>query len=99
MWGQLDGLLQEQYKRCWSYFGTGGARYIPQVRVSYSPDGALVGGPSLVNPPSDPNLQSLAESALRAVRRCNPLRIPAQFQPYYQQWKSRIVRFDPEELG
>jgi hypothetical protein len=99
MWGQLDGLLQEQYKRCWSYFGTGGARYIPQVRVSYSADGALIGGPSLVNPPSDPNLQSLAESALRAVRRCNPLRIPAQFQPYHQQWKSRIVRFDPEDMG
>lgn len=99
MWGQLDGLLQEQYKRCWSYFGTGGARYIPQVRVSYSPDGALIGGPSLVNPPSDPNMQSLAESALRAVRRCNPLRIPAQFQPYYAQWKSRIVRFDPEDMN
>jgi colicin import membrane protein len=99
MWGQLDGLLQEQYKRCWSYFGTAGARYIPQVRVTYSPDGALIGAPSLVNPPSDPNLQSLAESALRAVRRCNPLRIPSQFQPYYQNWKSRIVRFDPEDMG
>lgn len=98
MWGQLDGLLQEQYKRCWSYFGTGGARYVPQIKVAYAQDGSLIGAPSLINPPSDPNLQSLAESALRAVRRCNPLRIPSQYAPYYDQWKARIVRFDPEEM-
>ncbi|MDP4595203.1 MAG: cell envelope biogenesis protein TolA, partial [Beijerinckiaceae bacterium] len=43
-------------------------------------------------------LQSLADSALRAVRKCDPLRIPAQFAPYYNQWKARILRFDPEEM-
>jgi colicin import membrane protein len=58
----------------------------------------LIGQPELLNPPSDPNLRSLADSALRAARRCNPLRIPAQYQPYYDQWKGRIVRFDPEDM-
>lgn len=96
---QLDGLMQEQYKQCWSYFGTStGHRYIPQIKVEYSKDGALVGQPSLMNPPSDPALNSLAESAVRAVRRCNPLKIPAQFQPYFEQWRARILRFDPEDM-
>ena len=100
MWGQLDALLQEQYKACWTYLGLGGeARYIPQIKVEYARDGALVGQPSLLNPPSDPNLRNLAESALRAVRRCNPLRIPPQFTPYFDQWKARILRFDPEEMA
>ena len=99
MWGQLDGLMQEQYKRCWSYLGVAqGRRYIPQVRVAYSASGRLTGSPVLLNPPSDPSLQSLADSALRAVRKCDPLRIPAQFAPYYNQWKARILRFDPEEM-
>jgi hypothetical protein len=99
LWDQLDGLLQEQYKRCWSFSGLGAQqKYIPEIHVQYRPDGGLIGQPELLNPPSDPNLQALAESALRAVRRCDPLRIPAQYQPYYDQWKGRIVRFDPEEM-
>ena len=99
LWDQLDGLLQEQYKRCWSFSGLRAQqKYIPEIHVQYRPDGGLIGQPELLNPPADPNLQALAESALRAVRRCDPLRIPAQYQPYYDQWKGRIVRFDPEEM-
>ena len=99
MWGQLDGLLQEQYKQCWSYIGLSSTRYIPQIKVAYASDGSLFGQPQLLNQPSDPNLRILSESALRAVRRCNPLKIPPQFMPYYDQWKDRILRFDPEEMA
>lgn len=99
LWGQLDGLLQEQYKRCWSFVGLGGQqKYVPEIHVQYMQDGSLIGQPVLLNPPSDPKLRNLAESAMRAVRRCDPLRIPAQYQPYYDQWKGRIVRFDPEDM-
>ena len=99
LWGQLDGILQDQYRHCWNYIGVEGQeKYVPQIHVQYAQDGALIGEPQLMNPPTDPNLRSLAESAMRAVRRCNPLRIPAQYQPYYDQWKGRIVRFDPEDM-
>jgi len=99
LWNQLDGLLQEQYKRCWNFAGLGGQqKYIPEIHVQYTQDGSLIGQPVLLNPPSDPNLRTLAESAMRAVRRCDPLRIPSQYQLYYDQWKGRIVRFDPEEM-
>lgn len=99
LWGALDGLLQEQYKRCWTFIGLGSQKkYIPEIQVQFAEDGSLARPPELLNPPSDPNLKALAESALRAVRRCNPLHIPARYQPYYEQWKGRIVRFDPEEM-
>ncbi|MGH6834232.1 MAG: cell envelope biogenesis protein TolA [Methylocella sp.] len=99
LWDQLDGLLQEQYKRCWNFAGLGGQqKYIPEIHVQYTLDGSLIGQPVLLNPPSDPNLRALAESAMRAVRRCDPLRIPSRYQAYYDQWKGRIVRFDPEEM-
>ena len=96
----LNGLLQEQYKACWSYLGlSNGPKYVPRIRVFYRPDGSLEGQPQLTNPPSDPASRALADSAMRAVRRCNPLKIPAYFQPYYQQWKDWLVGFDPDDMN
>ncbi len=98
LWAGLDGLMLDQYKQCWTYLGLSSEHYIPQIKVEFKADGGLAAQPSLLNPPSDPALRSLAESAMRAVRRCDPLKIPAQYAPYFQQWKSRILRFDPAEL-
>ncbi len=83
MWGQLDALLQEQYKACWTYLGLGAdARYVPQIKVEYASNGALVGQPSLLNPPGDPqSAQSRGKRAARRSAACNPLRIPPQFAP------------------
>ena len=100
LWDQLDGLLEDQYKQCWSYLGLdGGSKYIPQIKVLFGEDGALVGEPVLINRPSDPSMQSLADSAMRAVRRCNPMKIPAQYAPYYDQWRGRVLRFDPADMA
>ena len=99
LWGQLDGLMEEQYRQCWSYLGLSPGKYVPQIRVTYDESGGLSADPVLVNPPTDPGLKTLAESALRAVRRCNPLRIPAQYAPYYDEWKGRVLRFDPQEMA
>jgi colicin import membrane protein len=99
MLAQLDQVLIDQYHGCWSYFGLGAAqKYVPEVRVHLAQDGSLVGEPSLLNPPGDPNLRSLADSAMRAVRKCNPMKIPERFAPYYDAWARRIVRFDPEDM-
>lgn len=99
MWGQLDGLMQEQYKRCWSFLGLdSGKRYVPQIRLAFTVTGRLAVRPVLLNPPADPALKPLAASAMRAVRKCNPLRIPARFAPFHDEWKARILRFDPKEM-
>ncbi len=100
MLAQLDSILLDQYKACWSYLNIGNSNgYVPRIRVEYSRDGTLVGQPQVTNPSGDPNVRGLADSAVRAVRRCNPLKIPPQFAPYFEQWKNRFVRFDPDELS
>ena len=101
MAAQLDGWLIDHYRGCWSYFGLGAAQnYVPQLRIRMAQDGSLMGEPSLLNPPSDPNLKSLADSAIRAVNRCNPMDIPERFRPYYDQgYKQRVIRFDPKEMS
>ncbi len=95
----LNSLMMEQYMRCWHYFGTGAVhKYVPEVKVVFRQDGSLAADPVLVNPTSDPAFQSLASAAIGAARECNPLRIPAQFAPYFDQWKSRTIAFDPEDM-
>lgn len=93
----LDGLMMDQYNQCWTDNGTGANGYVPQIRVQYAPDGSLQGPPTLTNPPADPALKSLADDALRAIRKCNPLKIPAQYAPYYEQWRQRLLRMNPED--
>ncbi len=94
----LDGYLRERYKQCWNYVAFSETpRYVPKVRVAFRPDGSLAAAPVLINPPSDPTARALADSALRAVRSCNPMKIPAQFAPYYDQWKDSTVAFNPQD--
>lgn len=99
LWAGLDSWMQDRYRSCWSYLGIAqGQKYVPQVRVRFAADGSLAADPALVNPPPDPAMRGLAESAIRAVRKCNPMQIPAQYLPFYEQWKARVVRFDPAEM-
>jgi len=95
----LDGWLQEAYLGCWSQPPTmpEGAKYVAQVRVSFNPDGSLSAQPLLVNPPSDPAWRAYAESSMRAVLKCNPLHVPPQYVPYFEQWKVKTVHFDPQD--
>jgi hypothetical protein len=93
MWGALSGIIADQYQRCWSQSGHAPeTRYLPVVRVQLRQDGGLAASPILTNPSSDPDERALGEAAIRAVRMCDPLRIPAQFAPYYAEWKTLPVR-------
>ncbi len=70
--------------------------YIAFVRVAFKPDGSLSRAPKLVNPPSDPAQKPLAKSVMAAIQACNPLQVPAQYRPFYDQWKTKTISFDPQ---
>jgi colicin import membrane protein len=98
---QLMGILRDQLHRCWQPpIGAQSADKppVPSVRVSLNQDGSLAREPSVVNSSGDPLFRTVADSATRATKRCSPLRIPAQFQPYYQDWKDLVVNFDPRDV-
>jgi colicin import membrane protein len=97
MWDSLRGIIADQYQRCWSQSGHSQEKgYFPVVRVQLREDGGLATSPVLTNPSADPDDRALAEAAIRAVRSCDPLRIPAQFAPFYSEWKSLPVRMKTE---
>ncbi|HEX9170986.1 MAG TPA: hypothetical protein VF886_18990 [Roseiarcus sp.] len=70
--------------------------YVAQVRLAFNPDGSLAKPAKLVNPPSDPALKPQAKSVMLAVQSCNPLAVPAQYRPFYEQWKTKTIHFNPQ---
>jgi outer membrane biosynthesis protein TonB len=95
----LDAWLTESYLSCWTPPPTTpeGDTYVAEIRVIFNPDGSLSGRPVLLNPPSDRAWRAHAESAMRAVHKCDPLKVPAQYMPYFDQWKVETIHFDPRE--
>jgi outer membrane biosynthesis protein TonB len=92
------GILIAQYQRCWAPpVGVAEARDLRvEVRVMLNQDGTLSADPSVMNRLGHPLFGTAAESALRAVRKCQPLRTPPIAK--YERWKDIIVTFDPREM-
>ena len=95
-WQKLDDAIMPQYQHCWSG-DIPDTNYIPKIQVELDRHGALAQSPILLNPPKDKNEEIVAFETLRAVRKCNPLKIPEELIRFHQQWKKRVLRFDPNE--
>ncbi len=98
---QLMGIIQEQLQKCWNVpiaLQSASKPVVPQVRMKLNTDGSLIGHASVTNSSSDPLFRVAADSALTATRRCSPLRIPAQFASYYDDWRDVIVNFDARDV-
>jgi hypothetical protein len=93
----FDTWLIKTYLACWkpARQPADADVYVAQMRLAYNPDGSLSKA-KLVNPPSDPALKPQANSVLAAVKSCNPLSVPAQYRPFYEQWKTKTIHFDPQ---
>ena len=89
--------LRAQIQACWSppAGATDGREIIVQVRIMLRPDGSLSAEPSLINSGNNPFFQVAAESAMRAVRRCQPYHLPIA---KYEVWKDVEVTFDPRDM-
>ena len=95
---RFDAWLIKTYLRCWKPTPQPADEdpYVARVRLAYRPDGSLSKPPKLVNPPSDPALKPQAQSVMLAIQSCNPLPVPAQYRPFYEQWKTKTIHFDPQ---
>jgi len=91
--------FRAQMRRCWS--PPAGAKQaenlVVQVRLSLTPGGAISSGPKVVNRQflGDPFFRAAAESVLRAIRRCQPFRMPPK---KYASWRNIELTFDPSKM-
>jgi hypothetical protein len=94
----IDRWFMEAYLRCWSPPANlpPDGDYAAKVRVIHDANGGLAGAPVLVNPPSDPEGRPYADSAVQAVKKCNPLHVPSDFAPRFEAWKKVTLYFAPD---
>jgi len=94
----FDSWIVKTYLGCWRPPAqpADSDPYVAHVRLAFKPDGSLAKAPKLVNPPSDPALKPQAKSVMQAVQACNPLSVPAQYRPFYEQWKAKTIHFSPQ---
>lgn len=95
----LAQAVNTQVTPCWSI--PAGAKDAANMRVAIrirlNPDGALGAAPKVEDTRrlgSDTSFRVVAESALRALRTCAPLKLPYD---QYDLWKDIIFTFDPKE--
>lgn len=93
---ELDALRQ-QISRCWSPpVGVRGARdLVIQLRLALNRDGRVVGQPEVISRGSGTTFMAAADSARRAVLRCQPYELPVA---KYDAWRDIQVNFDPREM-
>jgi len=94
----FDSWMVKTYLGCWkpAAQAADADTYVAKVRLAFKPDGSLKKPPKLVNPPSDPAAKPQAKSVMQAVKACNPLPVPAQYRPFYEQWKTKTIHFNPQ---
>ena len=70
-----------------------------RIKLQLKPDGSIIKTEILdharMNRPGQKFYKVLAESALRAIRLCQPLRVPSTG---YERWKNMQLNFDPREM-
>lgn len=89
--------LRRQIERCWDV--PPGAADARDLRVEFNmrlkQDGTLAADPRLLSRGSGPYFQIFAESALRAVRQCQPYNLPAA---KYEVWKDVDLEFNLRDM-
>ena len=95
---EIDALRQ-QVQKCWIVpNGSANAEGLTvKLRISLNKDGEVLGQPKVIRSGKyRNNFEKIAtESAVRAVLRCGPYKLPAA---KYDRWKSIVLNFDPREM-
>ena len=70
-----------------------------RIKLKLKPDGTILETEILdyerLNMPGQGFYKVLAESTIRAIRLCQPLKVP---NDNYEMWKEIIINFDPKEM-
>ena len=95
----LAASISRQITPCWNIpvaaQGVGGLR--AELNIVLGSDGSVqsVAPTDAARMGRDPVFRAFAESAVRAVRACSPLKLPPES---YQLWRNIIFNFDPSRL-
>ena len=96
-----EDALKAQIFGCWSIpLGLPyNEDFLVRIKLKLKPDGTLIKTEVLdhvrMNTPGQNFYKILAESAIRAIQLCQPLKVPTSG---YERWKNLQLNFDPREM-
>jgi colicin import membrane protein len=96
---RLTALVKQQLAPCWSIPGGVKDAYSVKVAVEIrlNTNGTLRGPPRVLDTNrmrTDRSFRAVAESAVRALHKCSPLKLPYD---QYNLWQNITFNFDPSE--
>ena len=98
----LEQAIRAQVAPCWNppIGGEDVRNMTVLLRIQLNRQGAVVGVPEIldqtgITPGNQSYARAFAESARRAVMRCSPLQLPAE---YFEAWKLFELNFDPSKM-
>lgn len=96
----LAQAIRAQVTPCWNppIGGAGAGKLTVTLHADFAQSGAVIGTPQAVGMTgqADPAFaRAFRESAVRAVLRCAPLKLPPKL---YDLWKSVAINFDPADM-
>lgn len=84
--------FRAQLHSCWKRSVTASNKSIVELRVQLRRNGTISAEPTLLNTEEHPSFRTAAESAIQAVKRCQPYRLP---EKSYDTWRDVVITFDP----
>ncbi|WP_159586168.1 cell envelope integrity protein TolA [Chelativorans xinjiangense] len=92
-----EDAIRRKMEQCWQV--PAGAMGLEGVRISIQfrldPSGAVEGNPEIVSSVSSSVERAVADSARRAILRCQPYNLPAE---KYNAWAEMKMNFDPTDM-
>ncbi len=89
--------IKVQMRRCWTIpAGAANAhKLVVKIRVFLDVDGRMIVPPKVLTRARGKFFRVAVENALRALRRCEPFRMPAE---KYESWREMVLIFNPAEM-
>ena len=91
-------MVRSRVAQCWNIDGglEGMNKVVVEVDLRLDESGRLSGNPRVTNSNSSPLFRQLADSALRALKQCEPYDLPAEL--YKGGWDHMVLEFDPSRM-
>lgn len=93
----LGQIIRSCVQSKWNILGGGETAQNTEVkmRLRFNPDGTLAAEPQVTNQQNSPFFLAVSDSAVRAVKACEPFPLPA---PKYEFWRDMILTFKPTDM-
>jgi colicin import membrane protein len=95
--GLMNEMIQKQVLPCYSPpLGASSLDFIVKLKIIMNRDGSVKGQPEVTNSDSHPMFRAVADAARRAILRCSPLKLPAEWYDGALGWNEITYEAKPD---